>query len=311
MALPSKETLALARWNFETSSVWDMDFERLCPYNRGMDLPPQRWCFDRNDLVVLAWYPSCWKTEFTYFLAQKNADKGVKVLYITLELTPQYLLERLAMKKAGVNKKERQEKKYTEQQREIMNTNFLHFKNYPNIKLVGYKQAPTIEDIEISIRNWKKEWYDLFFIDNLGKIAGDTNEINRFTDITNKLQSLKNELWTCIFILHHMGKPWKGAEYEEWGIAGIRWSQKIIDNATMVLELFRDLDPERDKEKTTLTLLKDTMSWHTGKIHLLFNKWDYAVNPNGWDTAWPMKEPDSSKWWSRHSAEDHSGWSKI
>ena len=88
-----------------------------------------------------------------------------------------------------------------------MNRNFQEFRNYPNIKLTGYKQSPTIEDIEMTIRNGKKEGYELFFIDNLGKLSGDQNEVARFTEITNRLQSLKNELSTCIFLLHHMGKP--------------------------------------------------------------------------------------------------------
>ena len=312
MALPWKDVLKLLDWNYELSKIIDMDFSKDCPYTRWMDVPGKRWVFDRNDLVVLAWYPSVGKTEFTFYLATKNADRWVKVLYLTLELTPQYLLERLARKKAWVDKKCWQERSYTEQQREIMNNNFTYLKNYQNIKLVWYKKSPTIDDIETSIRNWKKEWYDLFFIDNLGKISWDQNEIARFTTISDRLQRLKNELWTCIFLLHHMKKPQSGAEYRIWWLSWIRGCQKLSDDSTMVLELWRDLDPDRVEDTTTLTLLKDTMDGYTGKINLIFNKWDYAVRyEDWWDKPMSREKYVSSKWWWRHNTEDYSGWTKI
>jgi hypothetical protein len=44
-------------------------------------------------------------------------------------------------------------------------------------------------------------------------------------------------------------------------MAGMRGSQKIMDNATQVFEIYRDLDPDcppEDRNKVVITQLKDT-----------------------------------------------------
>lgn len=250
------------------------------PYTRWIDWMPDRlWTFDKSDLMVLAGYPSCGKTEFTYFLARKNADKWMKVLYLSLELTSRDMRVRLARKKVWVSKKQFQEKTFDEKTREKMIWHYNYFKDYKNIKVVSYPQAPNIESIENTIRNHKEEWFDLFIIDNLWKIAGDENENTRFGDITSKLQELKKELNTCIMLLHHLSKPPRWNVNSPWWVGAIRWSQKVIDNSTLIFELFRNLDPDdyEDKSKVDLLLYKDTMDWAVGEVSLKFDQWEYFI----------------------------------
>jgi len=103
----------------------------------------------------------------------------------------------------------------------------------------------------------------MFIIDNLDKIAGNEreDEMSRYARITSKLQDLKNELNLCIILIHHANKPSKKDTYSQAGIAGMRGSQKIMDNATQVFEIYRDLDPmcsNEEKRIVEISQLKDT-----------------------------------------------------
>jgi hypothetical protein len=63
-------------------------------------------------------------------------------------------------------------------------------------------------------------------------------------------------------LIHHAKKPdSKGIVYKPAGMAGMRGSQKIMDNATQVFEIYRDLDPDsppEERNKVSITQIKDT-----------------------------------------------------
>jgi replicative DNA helicase len=257
---------------------------KLNDYTRWIDwMPNWLWRFDKSDLVVMAWYPSCWKTEFTYFIARANANIWTKVLYLSLELPPKNLFLRMSRKRLWVGKADWQDWKVSDEQFDWIWRYYNTLKNQKNITVLWYETPPTIDEIEQTIIKYKWMWYDLFFIDNLGKIQWDVNENTRFTEITWRLQTLKNNFDTCIWVLHHLSKPPRWMQYSPWWVTGIRWSQKIIDNATLVFELFRNLDPDdlwEEKSKVQLILYKDTMDWATGTVDLRFNQWDYLIYNN-------------------------------
>lgn len=265
----------------EIVDLKDIEFWNINLFTRGIEwMPDWLGCFDKKDLVTLAGYPSSGKTEFTFFLAKNNANNRQKTLYISLELPSQQLVERLARKKSWITKKQRQDQDITEQQMDRMNLEFNKIKNIKDLEIVSYKHAPTVEMLEATMKKYKDKWFNLFFIDNLWKIAGNSNENTRFDNITSSLQDFKNHNNCCIFLLHHLSKPWKQFTYMPWWIWGIRWSQKIIDNSSLVFEIFRDLDPDADqddKRKVQLILYKDTMDWATGNIDLEFDRWSYKL----------------------------------
>lgn len=238
---------------------------------------------DEKDLIVLSGYPSVGKTEFTHFVARANADLWNLVAYLSLEMPKEKLAERYACKKAGVSRLDFQEKKYTEEQAAIIDKEYEAFLWYKNIVMIGEEKTRTMSELlsnQTNTKKWKlDELYDfgcrLFVIDNLGKIDGDLNELIRFDNISSKLQQRKNKTWATVILLHHMAKPQRGNQYVPWWVAGIRWSQKIIDNATQVFEIFRDLDPEntdpKDKATTTLYQYKNTMGGTNGMAEIFFN----------------------------------------
>ncbi len=234
---------------------------------------------DYRELIIFFWYYSSWKTEFTYFMARKNIKNWQKVCYMSLEL-PEYDMKlRIARKMAWIKKYDFQTWNYNETQKQIMETNFREIDNLTDLYIVKPK-TNEISEIENIIRQYYDKWCRLFIIDNLDKIGWNEIDNIRYQQISSTLQDLKNENNICIFLIHHAKKPWsKDRQYEPAGISWSRWSQKIIDNATQSIEIWRDLDPEqldeKHKAKVYLYQYKDTMEGNNNVIDIYFNKWNY------------------------------------
>lgn len=265
----------------------EINFDNTTTYTRWLSSLDKRFGMPgKRELIVMFGFMASGKTEFTYFMARRNAEKGNKVLYISLEL-PEYDMKlRIARKRAGVNKYDFQMKKYNDQQKLIMQEQFRKIDEQPNLKIVSPDDKSLGAVIKL-LRQWYDQGYKMYVIDNLDKIRPNQreDENTRYQRITTALQDFKNENDACILLIHHAKKPdGKGFAYKPAWLAGMRWSQKIMDNATQVLEIYRDLDPdceESERNKVTITQMKDTFEWANGFVDTYFHKWDYREeNPD-------------------------------
>lgn len=233
-----------------------------------------------RELIILYWYSSCGKTEFSFFTALKNAEKWNKVLYISLEL-PEYDMKlRIARKKAGINKYQFQMGDYTDNQKLIMEQSFEKLNNTENI-IIKSPQDKSLRSIQLLVEEYASYGYWMIFIDNLDKISYQTDNDNiRYQKVTATLQDIKNDKNLCIILIHHAKKPEnKWTIISPAGLQGMRGSQKIMDNCTQLFELFREIDPDETddfiKSRVTLIQMKDTFEWAVGKEDLFFYKSSY------------------------------------
>lgn len=260
----------------------NINYEKQTPFTWGIhELDKRFWCPDVKELIVLFGFMSSGKTEFSYFTARANADKWNKVLYLSLEL-PEYDMKlRICRKKAWVSKYEFQKKKYSELQKDIMEKTREDLKKQDNV-LIRSIEDKSLKEVEKSIRTAWDEWCRMFILDNLDKIwASDKEDENsRYQRITTFLQDFKNENEACIILIHHAKKPdSKGISYKRAWLSGMRWSQKIMDNATQVFEIYRDLDPdiedETERSRVEIVQMKDTFEGANGTKDIYFYKGDY------------------------------------
>lgn len=232
----------------------------------------------KRDLVVLAWYPSVWKTEFVYSLARQGSMTH-KIVYFSLELPEIEMKKRLCLAKQWISKIDFQLGKITPEQKDKLNEYYKYLWMFNGLKIINYEKRPTVDVLMEKMKELIEEWVEFFIIDNLGNIAWWDNENDRLTKITNELQGFKNNYSVWIILLHHLSKPWKWESYKPWWISKVRSSQKIIDNATLVLEIFRDLDPdisdEEERAKVTLFQYKDTFGGVNASIDFKFEDWEY------------------------------------
>lgn len=259
----------------------DINYEKQTKFTRWIkELDKRFWCPDTRELIILFGFMSSGKTEFAYFTARSNA-KDNKILFLSLEL-PEYDMKlRICRKKAWVGKYDFQQKNYTATQKEIMETTRKQLEQDKNV-IIRSIEDKSLGNVDKTIREAYDEWCRMFIIDNLDKIWADgrDDENTRYQKITTHLQDFKNENDACIILIHHAKKPdSKWVAYKKSGIAGMRWSQKIMDNATQVFEIYRDLDPEEqdplEKAKVEIVQIKDTFEWANGSKEIYFYKGNY------------------------------------
>lgn len=259
----------------------DIDFITKTPYTWWLSSLDKKFGrFNTNTLIVTIGESQSWKTEFTYFQARKNADLGYKVCYIWLEMTKKNMILRIAQKRASVSKEERDNKTFTDNQKQIMKFKYDELNNYKNLDIFNL-WTPTIEQIVEFIKEKQKEWYELFYIDNLWFIIWQQNEIELTTLAVRELKQLTNQLPISINLLHHFNK-WNTKEREgPRGMASIRSSWKIENDVDYVIQVWRDLSEdvlEEDRSMVWIYLQKDRIWWDPSNCRIKFNKWEYIEN---------------------------------
>lgn len=261
----------------------EINYEQT-PFTWGLDTLDKRfWKPGIRELIVLYGLSSAGKTEYSYFTARANAAKWNKVLYISLEL-PEYDMKlRICRKKAWVNKYQFQTAEYTQVQKDLIEKSWNELKEQQFIKIIS-PEDKTLAWIEKIINERYDDWYRMIIIDNLDKIIVQwTDENTRYQRITTFLQDYKNNHDACIILIHHAKKPDKNSFSRAW-LSWMRGSQKIMDNATQLFEINRDLDPdivdETEKAKVEIIQMKDTFEWANWVEIIYFYKWNY------YDEAW-------------------------
>lgn len=251
------------------------------PFTRWLDVIDKKfWKPDLRELIILFWFMSSWKTEFTYFVARSNVLKWNSVCYISLEL-PEYDMKlRIARKNAWISKINRQNQNFSEEQRLLMEEKFEEL-NKNNWLYITKPEATDLWTIQKTIREYYELWCRMFIIDNLDKMIWNENDNTRYQEISSWLQDMKNQEWINIMLIHHAKKPFrKEQQYEPAWMSWLRWSQKILDNSTQVIEIWRDLDPENTDPKcraeVQLHQYKDTFEWANGYCKIYFDKWWYV-----------------------------------
>lgn len=251
----------------------------IVPYTRWTNnLDKKFWRYDRWILNVIVWESQMWKTEYTLFQAKQNANKWYKVLYLALEMTKEKMIARTAKKKAGITKIERDDKTFWKSKKEKFIEEYNKLDKYENLNIVSIKNACT-QNIEEIILWFKDKWYELFYIDNLWFLKWDNEEIVDTAEAVRILSNITNENNITINLIHHLNK-WSDKDRKKpRGLASIRSSWKIENDADNIIQVWRNLDTKEllpdEKAQVSIILQKDREYWEPSQENIYFNKWDY------------------------------------
>lgn len=237
---------------------------------------------DIRELIIMFGWSGIGKTEFSFFMAKQNALQWIKTSYISLELPKQDMLERICRARAWVSKYEFQTNKFTPIQGGIMEDAWDEMESIKEIDIIS-PDDKSLKSIDTIIKQWYDKGQRLFFIDNLDKVTlpSTDNENTRHATITSHLQDLKNDLGICIVLIHHAKKAFNKAQaMQPAGTDGIRGNQKIIDNATQVIEIYRDITDVDDMDfKMNLSQFhqyKDSKWWPLWYQKIQWVRWWYV-----------------------------------
>lgn len=264
---------------FQTSTTTDLKIKRT--YTRGVqEMDNVFWKMADRDLVIATAGTNQWKTTFINFLANKNGEYWKGVVYFTIELSKEDIVQRYAFTRMWLSKDQFNEWDYTQEQKEKMIKIINSYEK--NFDLIDFEKAPTIDELCVTIIDmYKNKGKTLFIIDNLWNLETPwiASELEQQRYITSQLQQLKNNNDICIILIHHNNKFKKKESISDHSISNIRGNQKIADNSNIIIELSRDYD-----ELTWLNLLKvsqhkDTQGGVSGHCYLEYIRWDFIYNP--------------------------------
>ena len=219
-----------------------------------------------GELTIIGARPGVGKTTFSLQLAERIAEKGKHVTYISLEMSEEQVIQKLIAKKARVNSRKIRNGSLEDKEIDKIGIACAKISVLPmNILTKVY----TIQQIEITARRLKnRNRLDLLVIDYLQLVRNAGNFNNReqeVADISRTLKLLSLELEIPIVALCQLNR---NASKNEPTLADIRESGSIEQDADNVIFLYQE---NEDKNNVTVDLQKQRAG-NTGKSRLKFNK---------------------------------------
>ena len=226
------------------------------------------WKLHRWSFVLLLWETWAGKTTFSTFIARHNKNS----VYYVLEDKKENIIKRYALKYAHISKEELNEGRISEDKLRIFNYAVKEYNKMP-VNMIDVWHSISVETLVASIKEQEAKWVGLFFIDNLWKITAEwKNEAEQTKLISSELLRLCNDDNICIVLIHHYRKKLNNMEWR-W-LESIRWSQKLADDATLVIEYMRD---EWDNS-CRVKIMKDRDWWDVDVYEMRYDKWEYFLN---------------------------------
>lgn len=279
--IKKEKAIEKVEWIWDTSPV-EIKHEAKMAITRWLE------CLDKDlkrltlqDFVVFVAYPQMGKSLFWLLMAEENWKRWFKSTFFSLELSKQVFFERTAVESAWIDWNDYLDKNYDEAKEQMIDKKINELNNMINVNLVWCNTSLDIDMLLWWIRKFHAEWSDIFYIDNLGKIIWSPweHENSRFENITSRLQDIMKELNICIILMHHLWKPPKWDEYTPWWGSAFRWTQKIKDNCTCMVEIWYNRKEDvSDEVRSTVQLIqyKRTRAWWSDRIWLCkFQDWKY------------------------------------
>lgn len=219
-----------------------------------------------GELTIIGARPGVGKTTFSLQIADKIASKNKKVVYISLEMSEEQMIQKILAKRARINSRKIRNGDLKEEEIEKIGIVCGEISELP---LSILTKANTIQQIEMEARKMKnKNKLDLLIIDylqlvrNIGNFKSREQEV---ADISRTLKLLSLELEIPIIALCQLNR---NASRNEPTLADIRESGSIEQDADNVIFLYQE-DPESNM---VIVDLQKQRAGNTGKTMLKFNK---------------------------------------
>ncbi|NCU42358.1 MAG: hypothetical protein EOM19_06615, partial [Candidatus Moranbacteria bacterium] len=210
-----------------------------------------------TDFIVIGAKRSSGKTIYSMDMAIKNALMGHRVLYLSLEMDTDTILDDIGRKYAGWAIKDEYEKEVSTIKRNIYEAKKKEIRSIENLILQGIRRNEGIDwnTVRGVIESHQK--IDMVFIDNLDLINGEPKESNneRQAKVTKAIMSFTSEKRIPVVLIHHYRKSGK----EDHGMDELAGSGKVADNADRIVRLTRtgsQEDAYPKKYETSIDLIK-------------------------------------------------------
>ena len=219
-----------------------------------------------GELTIVGARPGVGKTTFSLQIAERIAEKEKNVLYISLEMSEEQIIQKLLAKKARVNSRKIRNGSLESQEIDKIG---LACAKISDLSMHILTKINTIQQIEIVARRMKnKRKLDLLVIDYLQLVKSIGNFKSReqeVADISRTLKLMSLELEIPIIALCQLNR---NASKNEPTLADIRESGSIEQDADNVIFLYQE-----NEENNIITVdLQKQRAGNIGRLKLKFNK---------------------------------------
>ena len=238
----------------------------LSYYTGFFDLDALTDGLHKGELTIIGARPGVGKTTFALQIAERIAGYKKSVMFVSLEMSEEQIIQKILAKKARVNSRKIRNGYLTSEELDRI---YIKSGEISDLPLLLYTKLSSIQQIEIEARKLKnKEKLDLLIIDylqlvrNLGNFKSREQEV---ADISRTLKLLSLELEIPIIALCQLNR---NAVKNEPTLADIRESGSIEQDADNVIFLYQE-----DVEDNRVTVdLQKQRAGNIGKLKLKFNK---------------------------------------
>lgn len=220
----------------------------------------------KGELTIIGARPGVGKTTFALQIAERIAGYKKSVMFVSLEMSEEQIIQKILAKKARVNSRKIRNGYLTSEELDRI---YIKSGEISDLPLLLYTKLSSIQQIEIEARKLKnKGKLDLLIIDylqlvrNLGNFKSREQEV---ADISRTLKLLSLELEIPIIALCQLNR---NAVKNEPTLADIRESGSIEQDADNVIFLYQE---DVEDNKVTVDLQKQRAG-NIGKLKLKFNK---------------------------------------
>ena len=190
-------------------------------------------CFLSWELVTIVAETNSWKTTFAMDLITRNTARWRKGLYINLEFPAETVWKNRWLWRHWKTKQNLSDLNPLSKMEEMEMNTYVKEK-MKTFETYSEPNWMDLEDLEKLIYEKTEQWYELFIVDSLSRIHGNTDGQNS-RGYQNKcmedLQEMVQKLDIAIVLLHHTNKFWK-----------FEWSQKIADLSNVFMFIQKEQD---------------------------------------------------------------------
>lgn len=270
---------------------------QFTPYTWGTPgLDSCIWAMKKYQFCVIAGETSGGKTAFAYHLAKENAKLGHKVLFMSLEMSTQAMIEREALVYSGTTIEEDRLEKRPAYKQKLYDNKIKELESITNLDLIGFPReaSKTIETVFELVK--ERPGVDLIIIDNLDKVESPEGikAFGRVEHICNEIIGFTKEENIPVILLHHYNQRQSG---KDRGVESLRGSTKVGHDADVILFLDRNMEKDAERiDKARLTIkaqkIRRTGDFCLGEV--FFNRGDFTDT----FTPPPGKGYESTEFWN-------------
>ena len=224
------------------------------------------WWLKKWQLVIVAWRPWMWKTNFALNLID-NIAKKTKVMMFSLEMRNQEIIYRILSKKASIPYSKFDKKPDLETEAVILKA-FQKIMS-DEFQFVLNDKTTHIDHIVNEVRKQKiVNWLDVVFIDQLQVMKSSlpqTMKLNHYEYITQTLKLLAKELDIAIVLMCQLNREVTKNANNRPGLQNLRDSWSIEQDADVVMlchrEWYYDKDEKDDKFEVIVAKNRNWVTW--------------------------------------------------